>query len=1080
MTTSTFGGPSASAGALVGRRLELSWLRTRFDLATHGFPHLVLIEGELGIGKTRLAHEALADARRKGATVLRGRCYEHLDLAYLPLRESLFAALARSLAGHPDREDDVQLLSQVRARADGELGTGHSAEAIERERTRQLLALTELVIEFAADAPRVLFVDDVDWADAATVDLLRHLLFRLDDEQVPLLVLATSRADPRASAADAVAKLRCEPRTAVVLLHPLSELESTELARELHPGTPLERAREVASASGGNPLLVEALGRDGGTASLPATPAVLGGGPGHPVTAAIDATLGALGHATRTVVLAAAVLVPECTRELLGDVTGLDRAALDGALREAVEAGVLVDDGATIAFSHPLYGHTVYARASVPARRTLHACAATMLRERRARGEPVGVRSIAHHVIAAGEGVEPGVLDDCVRRAGDEALALGAWSEAARCYEALLVAGAGASADDYEAASLHRLAGLSHRGNMQLAQAVAHFEAAIDLVGPEADAATLAELHLWRIRCGIGTREMLGVVADRGPLEALVDEIEAEHPELAAEALVELSQSYWVEWHMKQAAATARRAMAIAERCDDHSVYARATTALSVPQWARYELRESLATLEDGVAHARAAPDESVLAGGPLFRVPLVLTWLGRFDEAEARALECCAIAEQAHYPLELGLPLAALTQISVVRGEFDQAEQYAHRALLIQRLSGYHWAAGLFLPALACAHVARGQFELARDALATWAETADAMELATVDLLSRYVTACERGLAVQGAALPGLPRDPLVGADGWAAAAVEIARREGAPGDVRAAHDLLVEIDRRGGVCTSGLVTLVPRVLGASMDLLGNEEGAVAMLRRAITTANELRADPERARAQIDLAVILLRLGERRDALELLDAAVATFRRLGMEPEAERAAQLAGTSAVEPPRDDRVDTNATSVIFFTDVVESTRLTEELGAAHYRARARLVENAVTSAIVAHGGTIVPGISLGDGFIGLFATVGQAIDAARQCVVDVGPTGLHLHLAIHQGEIIVDGPRIYGGAVNFAARVCALSGPDEILVSAAIHDAAAGSSRVVFVDRGEHALKGITPHQRLYALIDAGEAVHSLE
>ena len=126
-------------------------------------------------------------------------------------------------------------------------------------------------------------------------------------------------------------------------------------------------------------------------------------------------------------------------------------------------------------------------------------------------------------------------------------------------------------------------------------------------------------------------------------------------------------------------------------------------------------------------------------------------------------------------------------------------------------------------------------------------------------------MTVSERGLAVQGDALPGLPRDPLVGADGWAAAAVEIARREGAPGDVRPAHDLLVEVDRLGGVCTSPLVTLVARLLGTAKDLLGDEEGAVAALRSAITTAERLRADPERGRAQIDLALILLRRGERR-----------------------------------------------------------------------------------------------------------------------------------------------------------------------------------------------------------------------
>ena len=249
------------------------------------------------------------------------------------------------------------------------------------------------------------------------------------------------------------------------------------------------------------------------------------------------------------------------------------------------------------------------------------------------------------------------------------------------------------------------------------------------MLGDDADAETRTELHLWRIRCAIGTHEMLDVVRDRAPLEALVDEVEADAPELAAEALVELSQSYWVEWRMKQATQCAERAMAIAAANDDHSAYARATTAITVPQWARYDLRGSLATLEDGVAHARAGHDDSLLAGGPVFRVPLVLAWLGRFAEADTRAQECIEIADRTQYPLELGLPLAALTQLAVARGQYDDAEQYAHRALLLQRLSGYHWAAGLFLPPLTCAYVARGQYEQAHAALATWAETADTME---------------------------------------------------------------------------------------------------------------------------------------------------------------------------------------------------------------------------------------------------------------------------------------------------------------------------------------------------------------
>jgi len=1031
--------------ALIGRRAELSWLRARVDVALGGFGHLVIVEGESGIGKTRLAQEALDHARRRRASVLRGRCYDHLDLPYLPLRDSLFVAIAEAADSPAERE----VLERVRADA-FDSSTTDAPELIERDRTRTLLALTNLVLGYARTTPTVVFIDDVDWADSATVDLLRHLMFRLDDEQVPLLVLATSRADPTARAAEGVARLRSEPRTAVVHLNPLTQLEATELARERQPGCPIDRARDLATASGGNPLLVEALVRDERS-----SPALLGVAPTHPMMAAVGATLDSLSTPAARVVLATAVLGPDAERVAVLSLSDTREAAII----EALDAGVLVEDGTMLGFRHPIYAHTAYSRASSPTRRDLHTRAATVVHEDRA---------IAHHLVAGGALIDDAALK-CVRSAGNDALARGAWDEAARYYEAALTRPQAPA----ELAELHRRAGLSRRGNLQLAQAVTHFEAALHLLGPDADAATRAELHLWRIRCGIGTREMLSVVADREPLEALVDELETEDPELAAEALVELSQSYWVEWRMKQAAQCAHRAMAIAEEHDDHSAYARATTALSVPQWARYDLQGSLATLEDGVAHARAAADESLLAGGPVFRVPLVLTWLGRFDEAETRALECCDIAERTQYPLELGLPLAALTQIAVARGDFDQAEQYAHRALLLQRLSGYHWAAGLFLPVLAGAHAARGQFEQAREALATWSETADELEQATIDLFSRWVTACERRLTVLGAPLPGLPREPLVGGDAWAVLAVELAQREGATGDLHEARDLLAEAERRGGVLVGGTASLVARHLGVVQDLLGEEADAIATLQRAITLAHELRAVPELARAQADLATIHLRRGERGDGFALLDEAVATFRRLGLEYDVARSEQLSGTAPEREPIGP-IAPNAGAIILFTDVVDSTRLTEELGAGPYRARARLVERAITGAIVSNGGTVVTGISLGDGFIGLFPTVAQALDAAQRCVRDVEPTGLQLHVAVHQGELIVDGDRIYGPAVNMAARVCGLSGPDEILVSAAIHHAADGRDDVRFVDRGEHTFKGIAARQRVYSLVATEE------
>ena len=476
MATSGFGHPNAAAGMSIGRRIELSWLRTRLDLARGGYPHLVIIEGEPGIGKTRLAQDALAEARASGTAVLRGRCYEHLDLAYLPLRESLFAAMTRAWSTRPDRGSDMRLMEQMQE--DSAPGDLDLPDAFERSHIRQLLALTELAIEFVSTTATVLFVDDIDWADRATTDFLRHLLFRLEDEQVPLMIMTTSRADPNARAGDWVAKLRNEPRASVLYLHPLNSMESAELARSLRPGTPIEKARELATASGGNPLLIEALSRYGGGDSTLGRLSEIGRAPEHPVTDAVRATLRSLSGDARSTISAAAVLAPECTRGLLSEVTGFERERLARALHESTDAGVLVDDGLHVSFTHPLYSHIAYSLTLPVDRRALHSGAAAALEQGRLRGDSVVVRSIAHHVISAGPNSPVVLTDGRMRQAGDEALALGAWSEAARYFEAAL---GSPSLTATESIEIHRLAGLSRRGNLQLPEAVEHFEAAIEL-----------------------------------------------------------------------------------------------------------------------------------------------------------------------------------------------------------------------------------------------------------------------------------------------------------------------------------------------------------------------------------------------------------------------------------------------------------------------------------------------------------------------------------------------------------------------------------------------------------------------
>ena len=837
------------------------------------------------------------------------------------------------------------------------------------------------------------------------------------------------------------ARLRNDPRVATLSLHPLSELEATEFARQLEPAGTVDHARRLAMAGNGNPLLIEALARESRRGDAPdplATNGISFGGTHHPVTDAIATRLLSLGPSALAAARAAAFLQPGCNRGVLAAATGLDSAALDDALADAIAHGVLVDDPDRPRFTHPLFAHALIEEMPGPARREYHARIAELLADRRNAGEPISYGALAHHLIEAGDRADPTMVADVARRAGDEAMARTAWNEAARSYEAAIVALR--ASDPEELAALHRLAGLAHRGDMEMEAAVKHFTAAIELLGPDADPVVVTELHVWRMRSAVGSQTVLGEVRDRGALEGLVEEVLEGNPELAAEGLVELAQSSWVDWEMARASDYARRAMALAEEIGSHRAYVRAVTTLCVPQWSQYDLRGSLETLETGIAHARAARDDSVLVGGALFRAPLVLTWLGRLADAEELALEGIAVAERTHYPLEEGLPLSALTQIAVARGRFAEAEQYAHQALLVQRLSGYHWAAGLYLPALATGFLAEGRYDGAREALDTWAETGDAMEQAVIELYRRLVATRERGQAVQGEPLPRAPVTPMLGGDAWAAACVEIARWEGPTADVHSARDLLRAVDELGGVLTSAFVALVPRVLGVAQSLTDELEDADATLRRAIDVADRIGAEAEGAKARVDLATVVARRGDRREALELVDGALAVLDRLGMTADADVARTLAGAGSARGRGVQSTvtnATNATAVIFFSDVVDSTRLTEELGVVGYRMRARQVEALVTSAIVAHGGTVVSGISLGDGFIGLFSSVRASVDAAQQCAREVGETGLHLHLALHHGDILLDGDRIYGGPVNYASRVCGLTGPDEILVSDAL-------------------------------------------
>ena len=157
------------------------------------------------------------------------------------------------------------------------------------------------------------------------------------------------------------------------------------------------------------------------------------------------------------------------------------------------------------------------------------------------------------------------------------------------------------------------------------------------------------------------------------------------------------------------------------------------------------------------------------------------------------------------------------------------------------------------------------------------------------------------------------------------------------------------------------------------------------------------------------------------------------------------------------------------AVILFADIVESTALTEQLGDAAFRAKARELDTSLRAIVSECAGTPVEGKLVGDGVLAVFTSARQAIDCALRCNGAGESVGLQLHVGIHAGDVIREGNNVYGGAVNIAARIATASKPGEVLVSDTVRSLARTSAGVGFEDRGEHELKGIEEPQRWFAV-----------
>jgi DNA-binding CsgD family transcriptional regulator len=413
---------------LVGRQGEVASLHALIDHAGKGHGQLVLISGEAGIGKSRLAAEVKTQAQAHGFLALQGSCFPtDRSAPYAPLLDLLGSSPAVNL--EPLVRELALLHPGLVPLASGE--TQLRPLDPEQDKRRLFLSLTQFFTGLASKQPVLLTFEDLHWSDETSLEFLHHLARRCAN--LPVLLVLTYRNDEmHPGLSNWLAQLDREHLAQELILPPLSRSDVDALLRavfELQRPIPTSTRDAIYDLTEGNPFFIEEILKSLITAGASVSEQELWEGHSlhelpipRSVHGAVQQRLDQVGKASRQVVILAAVAGRRFDFALLQRITHHDEAELLRLMKELIAAQLVVEESEErFAFRHALTRQAIYTQLLLRERKTLHRTIAETIEQLFAPTLDGRLTEVAYHFY------EAGVWDKALSyamRAGERAQAL--------------------------------------------------------------------------------------------------------------------------------------------------------------------------------------------------------------------------------------------------------------------------------------------------------------------------------------------------------------------------------------------------------------------------------------------------------------------------------------------------------------------------------------------------------------------------------------------------------------------------------------------------------------------------------